>query len=466
MSNSRAYGPLEVSPGIMRPDEIDFGDRRRQDYEDGGELETSILEKGIMQSLLVLRRDNNRPLLLTGGRRFRIAEKHGLDIPVLIAAKPLDPLDIRTIELAENIYRKDLAYSEKCALVDEINSLMQAKYGNRLPGQAAVDKDGNKVGHTMADTAKILGVDVSTVAKDIKLAQAMEILPELKNLKNKHEAQKMLDKLLDQHDREQKAEVVRKQLGSGNPAKQKLANSYIVKDFFEGIGQIPDSSIDFVECDPYYGIDLITLYEKKYGHTSQYAKETYTDCPPEIYDRYIRQIMKENYRVMVDGSWGICWFAMEPNFEPTFQAIKDAGFFVRRVPGFWVQPTGAAYNPNLLLTSTIDSFFYFRKGQVHLCKPGSFNTYFSNTVPPTRKMHPTERPIELYEKIFTTFAKPGSKVLIDFAGSGNGLLAAANLAMIPIGFDLGQDYKHAYTIRVFEGDLGHYRSLKSNDDQS
>jgi site-specific DNA-methyltransferase (adenine-specific) len=447
----------------MKPSEIDFGDRRRQDYDDGGELEASILEKGIMQSVLVLRRVDEKPLLLAGGRRFRIAEKYDLEVPVLISTKPLDPLDIRTIELTENIYRKELTYAERCSLVEEINTLMQTKYGTRLAGQAAVDVDGNKVGHTMADTAKMLGVDVSTVAKDIKLAQAMEILPELKNLKNKHEAQKMLDKMLEQHDRQCRAEEVKRSMGSTSSAKQILCNSYIVKDFFEGIKQIPDGSIDFCECDPYYGIELLDLYEKKAGGTTKYVRENYQDCPPAVYGWYIQETMRQNFRVMADGSWGICWFAMEPNFEPTYQAIKDAGFFIRRVPGFWIQPTGAAYNANLLLASAVDSFFYFRKGQVNLAKPGTTNTYHYNVVPPSRKTHPTERPIELYEDILSTFAKPGAKVLVDFAGSGATLLAAANLSMIPLGFDLSNDHKAAYTIKVVEGDIGHYKSLNSHD---
>jgi len=442
----------------MKPDEIDFGERRRQDYDDGGELETSILEKGIMQSILVLSRPNDRPLLLAGGRRFRIAEKHGLDVPVLIASKSLDPLDIRTIELAENIYRKDLSYDERLFLTKEIHELQIAKYGNRLAGCAAVDADGNKQGHTMADTARMLGVDVSTVAKDLKLAQAMEILPELKNLKNKHEAQKMLDKMLDLHDRECRAAEVKKNMGSG--AKQILCNSFIVKDFFEGIKQVPDATIDFVEVDPFYGIELIDLYEKKCGGTSKYNKADYEDCPAPVYEWYIQETMRQVYRTMSDGSWGICWFALEPWFEPTYQAIRNAGFFVRRIPGIWVQPTGAAYNANLLLASSYDAFFYFRKGQINLASPGHLNTYHCNTVPPARKVHPTERPIELYEDIYQTFAKPGAKVLIPFAGSGNSLLAAANLSMVPIGFDLSNDYKAAYTIRVVEGDIGHYKSLK------
>jgi len=445
------YGPLGLIPGVMHPSEIDFGDRVRIEYEDHGELEASILEKGILQSILVLARDNQKPLLLAGGRRFKIAEKHNLEVPVLISTKELSLLDIKTIELIENIHRKKLSYDEETKITNQIHELQIAKFGPRMPGSQS------ESGWTMRDTANLLGVDQATVSKDIQLAKAIEIMPELGKLKNKTEAVKTLNKMIELADREERAEQVKRSMG--NSAKIHLCNSYIVKDFFEGVKQIPDGTIDFVEVDPFYGIELIDLYEKKCGGTSKYNRSEYQDCPKEIYEWYIRETLKQCYRTMADNSWGICWFAMEPWFEPTYQAIVSNGFFCRRVPGIWVQPTGAAYNANLLLSSCYDTFFYFRKGQTTLAKPGHLNTYHFNVVPPARKIHPTERPIELYEEIYSTFAKPGDKVMIPFAGSGNSLLACANLSMIPVGYDLSQEYKAGFILRVNEGDFGHYRSL-------
>lgn len=451
------YGPLGLIPAVMHPDEIDFGDRVRVEYEDQGELESSILEKGVLQNILVLKRDGQKPLLLAGGRRYKIAQKHNLEIPVLMSTKELNQIEIKTIELVENLYRKELSYAEQTKLYDEIHSLQIAIHGTRMAGSTSTD------GWTMSDTAKLLGVDQATISKDLQLAKAIEIAPELGQCKNKSEAMKMLAKIVDLADREARAERVRQAMGDS--AKVHLANSYIVKDFFEGVRMIPDGSIDFVEVDPFYGIDLIDLYERKCGGTSKYDKAQYEDCPPEVYEWYIGETLRQCYRTMADGSWGICWFAMEPWFEPTFRAIKSAGFFIRRVPGIWVQPTGAAYNANLLLASAYDTFFYFRKGQINLAKPGQLNTFHCNVVPPSRKIHPTERPVELYEDILKTFTKPGAKVLVPFAGSGNSLLAAANLVMVPIGFDLSSEHKAGYVLKVHDSDIGHYRSLSYKEQQ-
>jgi len=454
MKSENPYGPLGLIPGVLHHSEIDFGDRVRTDYEDDGELEASILEKGILQSILVLQRNGERPLLLAGGRRFKVAEKHNLDVPVLISTKELSRLEMKTIELVENLHRKKLSYDEELSLTQQIHELQIAIHGSRMAGSTSTE------GWTMKDTAKMLGVDQATISKDLQLAKAIEILPELKNLKNKTEAARQLAKIIDQADREDRAEKVKASMG--NSAKIHLCNSYVVKDFFEGVKQIPDETIDFVEVDPFYGIELIDLYEKRRGgNLTQYNRSEYEDCPREVYEWYITETMRQCYRTMVDGSWGICWFAMEPWFEPTFQAIRTAGFFSRRVPGIWVQPTGAAYNANLLLASAFDTFFYFRKGQVNLASPGHLNTYHCNVVPPSRKIHPTERPVELYEEIFRTFAKPGAKVLVPFAGSGNSLLACANLSMLPLGFDLSQEHKTGYILKVNNSDPGHYKSLAS-----
>ena len=54
----------------------------------------------------------------------------------------------------------------------------------------------------------------------------------------------------------------------------------------------------------------------------------------------------------------------------------------------------------------------------------------------------------MIEEVLTTFAYPGSHILVPFAGSGNTLLAAHNLNMRSVGFDLSKEYRDAYTLRV------------------
>jgi DNA modification methylase len=51
-------------------------------------------------------------------------------------------------------------------------------------------------------------------------------------------------------------------------------------------------------------------------------------------------------------------------------------------------------------------------------------------------------------------------MFVPFVGSGNQLLAAANLQISAIGYDLCADYKNGFVIRVNEGEFVRYRSFK------
>ena len=71
----------------------------------------------------------------------------------------------------------------------------------------------------------------------------------------------------------------------------------------------------------------------------------------------------------------------------------------------------------------------------------------------------------MIQELLCTFAKPRSNVLVPFAGSGNTLLAAANLGMKALGFDLGEEYKNAYVIKVEANLPPDYHSYKKGEDE-
>jgi site-specific DNA-methyltransferase (adenine-specific) len=92
-------------------------------------------------------------------------------------------------------------------------------------------------------------------------------------------------------------------------------------------------------------------------------------------------------------------------------------------------------------------FFYASKGSPVLAKEGRSNIFQFPPVSPGNKMHPTERPLEMISEVITTFAFEGSKVLVPFAGSGNTLIAAALNKMMPIGYDLTEEYRNSYVLK-------------------
>lgn len=56
------------------------------------------------------------------------------------------------------------------------------------------------------------------------------------------------------------------------------------------------------------------------------------------------------------------------------------------------------------------------------------------------RFHPAQKPVELYEWIFTRFCKEGDKILDTHLGSGSSRIAAYNLGFDFVGCELDKEY--------------------------
>lgn len=448
-------GPLGLVPKLLDPKDIDFGNRCRSDYDDQGELLKSIKEHGILQSILVLERPNQNYLLLAGGRRLKIALDLGLPtIPALVSTVEMDEYTIRVCELVENIHRKDFTFTEELKIKQKIHELMIQKHGIRLAGSQ------EKTGWTKQNTAELLGVSKSSIISDLRLANVIEAVPEVfTDVKTKSEAKKVLEKLVRKITIADKAAEFEKR--TSDLPKNNLVNSYLVRDFFEGIKTIHDNSFDFAEIDPPYDMDLKAL-RKDNGFSSLYDKEDYKDSYIKDYPLFLTNLMKEIYRTLVMGGQGILWLGLG-TLNTAIDICTSLGFSCgyHRI-GSWLKPTSYGCQsqvPHILLAQSMEFFIYFTKGQnSKLNIPGSLNHFSYKPVPPSSKIHPTERPIELIQNILDVFVGAGSRVIVPFAGSGNTLLACANLKMSAIGFDLSKSYRDGFITRVYEQPYQNYRS--------
>jgi len=61
-----------------------------------------------------------------------------------------------------------------------------------------------------------------------------------------------------------------------------------------------------------------------------------------------------------------------------------------------------------------------------------------------RKLHPTQKPVKLLERLIEIFTDPGDIVIDPVAGSGSTLIAAENTGRKGFGFEINKDfYKQA-----------------------
>ncbi|HUW44821.1 MAG TPA: DNA modification methylase [Dehalococcoidia bacterium] len=427
---------------------IELGERFRKDYGNIEQLMFSIKKNGLITPVAVgvadkvkVGRETDLPyILLAGGRRMAALTAMGwTSIPVRIYDQPISELDLRSIELAENFDRKSMEYAEEIALMRQINNLQIEIHGPKIT------RSPDAPGWSQADTAKLVKKDPSTVAKDLQLAEAIERFPELQldKCKNKADAFKRLKNVTKTLNNSAQASAYTKSAGANDKVFKRLSSSYIIGDCLETFKKIPNNTLDFIEIDPPYAIDLQKV--KKDNECMGY-----NEIDKMEYASFMSKVFQESYRVLREGSWLVCWFAADPWFQEIASLMQGVGFKMNLIPGIWAKPNGQTAQPETFLGNAYEMFFYARKGQAKLQRPGRSNIFQHNPVPHTKKYHPTQRPIELMQDVYTTFAKPGTNGFIPFLGSGVGLIVGHNNSINMIGTDLTQQFKDGYILQLKE----------------
>lgn len=433
--------------------DIEFGPRARRSYSGLAELADSFKKHGVIQPVAVQRQggEGKKPfLLLAGGRRYSAAVFGDIElIPGRVYQDGLSELDRREIELAENIeaLRHSLNTREEAWLTEEIHRLYQEKYGVAA---------GPSEGHSAADTARLLGVSAMTVSRNLKIARALRDTPEvLEGVKTQSDALRILkraERLNEERGAAQKFDQLIQQ-DEGKEVKYRLASGFLLGDFFSLIEGVPDSAVNLVEIDPPYSISL-----KAIKKAPEESMQEYNEIEEAAYPSFLEDLFKACYRVMFPDSWLLCWFAIQW-YTVVVEKLASAGLSPCHIPAVWVKGSaGQTQNPELRLGSAYEPMIYARKGQATIRKPGRSNVFMFQPVHQDKKIHPTERPVELMEDVLSTFAPPGAHILVPFLGSGNTLLAAANLGYTGFGMELSEVYKNAFLSRVVEGKPREYRS--------
>jgi DNA modification methylase len=420
---------------------ITIEDRARQEMGDLANLEANLKQSGLIQPLAVKSNPDGTYRLLAGERRFTVLERNDVEeIPVRIYEEDLSDLEMKIIEKSENLHRKDMEYYEMDALTAEIHQMHQELHGVKAPGPG-------QDGWGTRDTAEAISAkSPATVVESVKRAEAREAFPELfETCKSASDASKMIKKM----DEALVKQVIAKKLESqkSEGTLHQLSKCFVVKDFFEGVKEIPDGIMHLVEIDPPYAINLAA--KKKKEGESQYILSDYNEVDSEDYINFMHDTFKECYRVMADHSWLICWFAPEPWFFPIYRLLIETGFGTTRMCGIWTKGiSGQNMHPATRLSNSYEMFFYAWKGQPALNRAGRSNEFNFPPVPASQKTHPTERPVELTDELYNTFAFPGSRILIPFLGSGNGLISANHLGMSATGFELSKACKDSFLVKV------------------
>jgi site-specific DNA-methyltransferase (adenine-specific) len=202
-----------------------------------------------------------------------------------------------------------------------------------------------------------------------------------------------------------------------------MTNVVHLQDCMELMASKPDKYYDLAVVDPPYGnIDAIGLIDnKKKGKqaTKRTNYKLFENIAPD--DEYYCELARVSKNQIV---WG--------------------GNFLGLCGGVIVwQKNGTAFGEaEVAICSTHKSvrvFEYTWNGMIQ-----------QNMKDKEIRIHPTAKPIALYDWIFSNYAKPGMKILDTHVGSGSSRIAADKAGLWFEGTELDADYWHAQEKRYKE----------------
>lgn len=420
--------------GTVALSDIDEGTRYRKDLGDLSELIHSIRTYGLINPITVTPKPEGGYTLIAGGRRLA-ALRHLQEEETLVRIFPdeMSELELRVLELAENLQRKDMTWQEANNLQREIHRLQTEIHGTATAGPS-------KSGWRIEDTAKVLGVSKTQVQNSLSLAEKLEkyssVLGKPEDYRTENDARKAVRTVEEAMVRAELAKRLAKK-NEGKGILTLLNEAYRIEDAIEGLAALPSESFDFAEVDPPYGIQLPDIKNDN-------PCDDYKELDAGNFSIFNAALLREVYRVLKPNTFCVFWFGMEPWLETLYRLAIEADFQTKRMPIVWVKPNGQSLNPSSSLASAYETAFVLRKGQPILAKPGRTNVFDFAPVPPNQKHHPTQKPIELYQEIFQTFSFEGANCISPFAGSGAALIAAQLCHRTCMGFDLSDAFKPGY----------------------
>ena len=416
-------------PDKISLSEIDETGRVREEHGDLSSLEYSIKNFGLIQPLVVTW-DENRWKLLAGGRRYLALKKlgrtdviHGKEILVreeLYDSNDPEVVIIRqTIELEENLKRKDMTWPEQVEGKRRLLELMQQRHGARTAGGATrAERAGTdtieQTGFSLRKLADQLGESAANTSKDIQLAQMLRLMPRLAEIDTKTAAMRRLDILMTT------SQMKRQAKPDGD-------KPYILYrgDTLANTHNVSDASVDLIVTDLPFGVGL----EEMSRHAS--GALGYDDSRAGIL-AILPGLLTEAYRMLRDDRYAVFFFGF--NYYTELSGIATTiGFNVNLVPFVWYKNTRSTENPNTRYGNSYDPALVMAKGSPVFVRPGQAN--YLAAAPVVGKIQVAQQPVEVPERFILDMTGPGAIVVDLTAGTGTTGEACIRNKRFPILFE-------------------------------
>ena len=193
------------------------------------------------------------------------------------------------------------------------------------------------------------------------------------------------------------------------------------QDCMEAMKEMSDNQFDLAIVDPPYGIGISGQKEKKQGKKSdrKYHKEKNWDnkIPNKKYFKELQRVSRNQI------IWGANYFVKHLS-----KGTKGWIVWFKGQIGLTMSDCELAYSSFQKTTRVVNI------NRVDLLK--------QNTI------HPTEKPIRLYEWLLDNYAKQGDTILDTHLGSGSIAIACHNLGFELTGYEIDKEYFEAAKKRI------------------
>jgi len=186
---------------------------------------------------------------------------------------------------------------------------------------------------------------------------------------------------------------------------EEFKNKIIQGDCLEVMKQMPDKSVDLVLTDPPYGMNYQSAWRTVTPQYDKIANDDNTD--------WILPAISEIYRVLKDDSHAYI-FCNDYAISHFRDALEKVGFTSKRTL-VWVKNNHTSGDLEGDYANKTEFILFVHKGRRELNGNRDTNVLNFNRV--LSELHPTQKPVDLYQYLITKSSEEGEVVLDPFAGS-------------------------------------------------
>ena len=200
-------------------------------------------------------------------------------------------------------------------------------------------------------------------------------------------------------------------------------------DCMEAMRDMPDKAFELAIVDPPYGINISNTCGKRKHNSDTYKKFTWDKSPPP--NEYFEELFRVSKNQII---WGANYFVSK--------IIKDTPCWI-----VWDKQ----------ITGNVP----FAECELAWCSKSSSARVYRYAIQASKgkRIHPTQKPVALYEWLLNNYAKAGDRILDTHLGSGSSRIAAHSLGFDFAGYEIDTDYfnaqeerfqKHTAQVRLFD----------------